>query len=85
MPADASRSGKQRRRRGAGRRGATPRPKAQRSFIDPGSRIMVDGATTSFIQAYNAHAAVDEESQVIVAATLTQRANDKQDFLPLLA
>ena len=46
---------------------------------------MVDGATKSFVQAYNAHAAVDEESQIIVAASLTQRANDKQDFLPLLA
>ena len=64
---------------------AKPQPKAQRNFTDPDSRIMVDGATKSFVQAYNAHAAVDEESQIIVAATLTQRANDKQDFLPLLA
>jgi transposase len=64
---------------------ATPQPKAQRNFTDPDSRIMVDGATKSFVQSYNAHAAVDEESQIIVAATLTQRANDKQDFLPLLA
>jgi hypothetical protein len=46
---------------------------------------MVDGATQSFVQAYNAHAAVDEHSQVIVAASLTQQANDKQQFLPLLA
>lgn len=63
---------------------ATPQPKAQRNFTDPDSRIMVDGATKSFVQAYNVHAAVDEHSQVIVAASLTQRANDKQDFLPLL-
>jgi hypothetical protein len=45
---------------------------------------MKDGATGSFVQAYNAHAAVDDETQVIVAATLTQKANDKQAFLPLL-
>ena len=64
---------------------ATPHPRAQRNFTDPDSRIMVDGATKAFIQAYNAHAAVDEESQIIVAASLTQQANDKQQFLPLLA
>ena len=64
---------------------AQPRPKAQRNFTDPDSRIMVDGATRSFVQAYNAHAAVDEHSQIIVAASLTQQANDKQQFLPLLA
>ncbi len=46
---------------------------------------MVDGAGKSFVQAYNAHAAVDQESQIIVAASLTQEANDKQQFLPLLA
>jgi len=62
-----------------------PHPKAQRNFTDPDSRIMVDGATQSFVQAYNAHAAVDEHSHVIVAASLTQQANDKQQFLPLLA
>jgi transposase len=64
---------------------AKPRPQAQRNFTDPDSRIMVDGATKSFVQAYNAHAAVDEHSQIIVAASLTQEANDKQQFLPLLA
>jgi transposase len=63
---------------------AVPRLKAQRNFTDPDSRIMVDGATKAFVQAYNAHAAVDEHSQIIVAASLTQQANDKQAFLPLL-
>jgi hypothetical protein len=38
---------------------ATPDPKAQRNFTDPESRIMKDGATKSFVQAYNAQAAVD--------------------------
>jgi transposase len=64
---------------------ATPDPKAQRNFTDPESRIMKDGATKGFVQAYNAQAAVDSEAQVIVAATVTQAANDKQQLVPLLA
>jgi hypothetical protein len=63
---------------------AKPGPTEQKNFTDPESRIMVDGATTSFVQAYNAHAAVDEHSQVIVAASLTQDANDKQHLRPLV-
>jgi len=63
---------------------ATPTPKAQRNFTDPESRIMKDGATKSFVQAYNAQAAVDGTAQVIVAATVTQEANDKQQLVPML-
>lgn len=63
---------------------ATPKAKDQRNFTDPDSRIMVDGSSGAFVQAYNAHAAVDEEAQVIVAASVTQQANDKRAFLPLL-
>jgi len=63
---------------------ARPGPREQKNFTDPESRLMVDGATGSFIQAYNAHAAVDSGSQVIVAASLTQDANDKQHLRPLL-
>ena len=63
---------------------ATPTPKAQRNFTDPESRIMKDGATKSFVQAYNAQAAVDGTAQVIVAAAVTQEANDKQQLVPLL-
>jgi transposase len=55
---------------------AQPADKAQRNFTDPDSRIMKDSATKSFAQCYNAQAAVDEEAQVIVAATLTQQSND---------
>jgi transposase len=64
---------------------AVPHPQAQRNFTDPESRIMVDGASKSFVQAYNAHAAVCEHSQIIVAASVTQEPNDKEQFLPLLA
>src|ERR1022692_856528 len=61
---------------------AKPEPKAQRNFTDPESRIMKDGATKSFMQAYNAQAAVDSHAQIIVAAALTQDANDKKQLLP---
>jgi len=59
-------------------------PKAQRNFTDPDSRIMMDGATKSFTQAYNAQAAVDSHGQIIVAAALTQEANDKKQLVPML-
>ena len=36
---------------------AKPEPKAQRNFTDPESRIMLDGATKSYTQAYNAQLA----------------------------
>ncbi|MCI0422822.1 MAG: IS1182 family transposase [Acidobacteria bacterium] len=63
---------------------AKPEPKAQRNFTDPESRIMKDGATGSFEQSYNAQIAVDGEAQIIVAASLTQAANDKQQLVPVL-
>jgi transposase len=59
-----------------------PKPKAQRNFTDPESRIMVrDGA---FLQAYNAQAAVDEDHQIIVAAALSNQAPDVEYFEPML-
>jgi len=61
-----------------------PEPKAQRNFTDPDSRIMMDGATKSFMQAYNAQAAVDSQAQIIVAAALTQEANDKKQLVTML-
>lgn len=64
---------------------AKPHPKAQKNFTDPESRIMLDGATKSFEQAYNAQAVVDGEAQIIVAADVTQAANDKQQLGPMLA
>jgi transposase len=64
---------------------AKPEAKAQRNFTDPESRIMKDSATGSFEQSYNAQIAVDGQAQIIVAATLTQAANDKQQLVPVLA
>lgn len=63
---------------------AKPGPKDQKNFTDPESRIMVDGATKAFVQGYNAQVAVDAASQVIVAASVTQQANDHLQFLPVL-
>jgi len=63
---------------------ARPEPTAQRNFIDPDSRIMKDGATKSFAQAYNAQAAVDEHVQIVVATAVIQEANDKQQLVPMI-
>jgi transposase len=63
---------------------AKPEVSAQRNFTDPDSRIMPDGANKgSFVQAYNAQIAVDAEAQIIVAADVTQEANDKQQLAPM--
>lgn len=63
---------------------AVPEPKAQRNFTDPESRIMKDGASKSFEQAYNAQAAVDSTAQVIVATAVTQETNDKKQLVPMV-
>jgi transposase len=62
---------------------AVPKDNAQRNFTDPDSRIMVDKSTNSFSQAYNAQAAVDSAAQIIVAADVTQEANDKHQLVPM--
>ena len=61
-----------------------PHAKKQYNFTDPDSRIMKDGATKSFEQAYNCQAAVDAKSQVIVASDVTQAPNDKEQVEPML-
>ena len=58
-----------------------PPDKAQRNFTDPESRIMK--TANGFEQAYNAQAVVDADSQVIVAESLTNAGNDKQQVVPL--
>ena len=53
---------------------ATPNPKTQRNFTDPESRMMK--TTNGFHYAYNAQTVVDEGSQVVLAAEVTQQATD---------
>jgi hypothetical protein len=62
----------------------TPAPKAQRNFTDPESRIMKDGASKSFEQAYNCQIASDEHAQIIVGTNVTQETNDKRQVKPVL-
>lgn len=63
--------------------GVEPSPKAQRNFTDPESRIMLS-SDKAFVQAYNAQAAVDHGSQVIVAAEVVQASNDKGQLVPMV-
>lgn len=62
-------------RKGGHKRKDTPKAKAQRNFTDPDSRIMKN-RDKAFRQAYNAQAAVDSASQVIVAKDVTNQASD---------
>ncbi len=59
-----------------------PEDKAQSNFSDPDSRIMKTGAT--YQQSYNAQAAVDAQSQVIVGQSLNNVQNDVDEMLPLI-
>jgi transposase len=59
-----------------------PKPKQQRNFTDPESRIMK--GRDGFIQAYNAQAAVDADAQIIVAHRLTNNGSDQDALLPLI-
>jgi hypothetical protein len=59
-----------------------PEDRAQTNSTDPESRIMK--TTDGFQQCYNAQAAVDAESQVIVAATLSNQSSDMGQLAPLV-
>ncbi len=56
---------------------------AQRNFTDPESRILK--TSDGFVQGYNCQAAVDSESQVIVARSLQATQNDAPALLPLVS
>jgi transposase len=60
-----------------------PKPSAQRNFTDPESKIMKtsDG---SFHQCFNGQAVVDSQTQVIVAAELSDQAPDAEQLEPAL-
>ena len=53
-------------------------PKSQYNFTDPQSRIMKAGSGGQFEQCYNAQAAVDTESMLIVGNHLSDQPTDKQ-------
>jgi transposase len=59
-----------------------PTDKVQRNLTDCDSRLIKSGDT--FIQGYNAQAAVDSHCQVIVAQTLTNSGSDMHQMIPLL-
>jgi hypothetical protein len=59
-----------------------PKPKAQRNFTDPESRIMVkDGA---FVQSYNVQIVVDGANQVIVAQGVSNQGPDAEYLIPMV-
>jgi len=59
-----------------------PEEKTQRNFTDPESRIIK--GNECFIQGYNAQAAVDADSQIIVAQQLTANGNDSHQMVSML-
>lgn len=61
---------------------ATPKPKAQRNFTDPDSKIMLTG-DGAFHQCYNAQAVVDADHQVIVATEINTNAADVNTLTPM--
>ena len=79
-------------RRGRKPRGRPPQPpqpgpqdKDQYNFTDPDSRIMKNSTDEGFDQYYNVQAAVDQESLLIVAYSLSNHPNDQQEVEPTLA
>lgn len=64
---------------------ATPEPGEQHNFTDPESRIMKAGNGPHFEQSYNAQAAVEVDSRLIVGQRVSQAPNDKQELGPTLA
>lgn len=59
-----------------------PKDKAQSNFTDPESRIMKTAG--GYEQAFNCQAAVDAESQVIVAQSASNKQNDGDELIPAL-
>lgn len=61
-----------------------PDDKKQYNFTDPATSIM-KANNKGFDQCGNAQAAVDRDHQVIIAADVTNEANDKRQFEPMMA
>jgi transposase len=61
-----------------------PRDTDQFNFTDPESRIMKNSTNQGVDQHYNVQVAVDQESLLILACTLSNHPNDKQEAEPTL-
>jgi transposase len=61
-----------------------PRDKDQYNFTDPDTPIMKNSNNQGFDQHYNAQAAVDQSSILIVGNTLSDHPNDKREAVPTL-
>jgi transposase len=61
-----------------------PLAKSKRNLTDPDSRIMKDGATKTFQQAYNIQVGVDAQAQIIVATKVVQTGADQEQLVPVL-
>lgn len=61
-----------------------PKSSDQYNFTDPPSRIMKAGSGEHFEQSYNAQAAVEVQSRLIVGERVSQAANDKQELGPTM-
>ena len=61
-----------------------PGDKDQYNFTDPESRIMKNSNNAGFDQHFNAQVGVDQESRLIVAATLSNHPNDRREVEPIL-
>jgi len=59
-----------------------PRDKDQYNFTDPDSRVMKNSTDEGFDQHYNAQAAVDQDSFMVVGCTVSAHANDQGEALP---
>jgi transposase len=63
---------------------ATPGAREQDNFTDPESRIMRDGSTKGFVQAYNCQVGVDATAHLIVATAVGNNAADVGQLLPVI-
>jgi transposase len=85
---ERAKKARRRKRRPRGRKPKPPTPgprdKDQYNFTDPESRIMKNSTNGGFDQHYNVQLAVEQESFLIVANTLSNHANDQHEAIPTL-
>jgi transposase len=80
--AEREAAGRQRRGKEPAAIDPTPADKAQTNFTDAEAKIMKQ-SNKGFDYSYNAQAVVDGADQIIVAAEVTNQANDKQQAVPM--